>query len=114
MGNSSSSVSSSVSSSNDETQLLEDHSEVLNTTSFTLEDTSQHDWSVISESQVLDLRQQVEKQIVIRPYETQQWTSRVLGFSSQYSSSWSADNVIGESNTFPKYGKCTISSSMIF
>ncbi|KAG2389416.1 hypothetical protein C9374_013976 [Naegleria lovaniensis] len=106
MGNNTSSITPPPTLS-DEPQLWDDHSEVINAPSFSLNDEDQHDWSAISESQVRELREKVENRILIRPYETQQWACRVLGFSSQYSSSWSADNVTGESDTFPKYGDMT-------
>jgi hypothetical protein len=33
-----------------------------------------------------------------------QWVAKVESFSSQYSDKWPATNVIGPSNTYPKYG----------
>lgn len=39
------------------------------------------------------------------PEEAKQWASKVIGYSSEYSnSSWSANQVLGAANTYPKYG----------
>ncbi len=38
--------------------------------------------------------------------EIEQWVSQVISFSTQYRG-WEAKNIIGPSNTYPKYGDIT-------
>ncbi|KAL9656922.1 hypothetical protein ABK040_007014 [Willaertia magna] len=61
----------------------------------------------LPEDEAKYLREQDEAKIPLQAYENTQWVHSVIEYSSQYSASWQAQNICGESNTYPNYGDQT-------